>query len=613
MISKRLVLRVSVGIFALALVSFLTVAIAPFMVNGPGLSQQLVNKISEFTGGDVVIKGRIGLASFFSLSIEAEDVEMVGIKKLGPVDSITASRIAARIDWLDLLSGGNPFERLTIETPQVGLAANGQKVFADTPQSALTQMFAALESSPFEDLVIRDGSFNQTEIVVPAPGIKPASNVKLPVDILNARLSRSKNGRRLTARGRVRWNDQVLMFKGRRGRPATLDGMTRTPIDLTVNGAPMNLNFSGDLILKEPLEAVGNFEFSTHDASQLPAWLRLSWSIPNGINRVSASGFLTFSSGNYTLDSAIFSINGYSANGSLTATMNGQCPAIQGSLAFQTLDLDFLLHAAAGKDGGGENTSLVTCLDADMRISADTVSAGSIRAGSGAAGVGLKSGKITADIAELEIFDGISRGNIEIDLSKTEPVFAIRMTAEDVDIRHMTEAIRLVGWLEGKAGVNAELRAKGRKLDDILKSLNGNTKITLTEGGTLGETVRAMLASTEKWTPGGLSPAEVIRPSFKNLRAELAAKDGLVTAKMFDLSEDEMHMSIEGSIDVIRKTLACHLNIKTAAAEAAARGRNGQTDVQTLTMEGPWNSPKFVWNGRHLNFSESNITNSAPF
>jgi len=401
-----------------------------------------------------------------------------------------------------------------------------------------------------------------------------------------------------------------MYFRARRGRKTQgAEGLV-TPLNLEISGLAMNLNFTGSLGLSPEVALKGDLEFTTPEASALPSWLNLGWTLPETVSAVTVAGWLRWSGGLALLEDANMSINGNDADGSISLRTREACPIVEGDLAFRSLDLSDFITPEAVK------APVQACLKADVRISADKLTAGSVRAGPTAAAVNVHNGKITANIAELEVFGGVLRGNLEADFSGHTPVWTVRATGQELDVSRITDSAHMGVWLQGAANANIELRAQGLTVMDAMKSINGQAKINFASGGSLGsETVERLSTITN----GSPALAEIVPSRFLRLRGEFGAVDGMVAARLLEMNGDGSSLAGKGNTDMSNGTIDMHFDIRSAFANASNGGASPSIIAspapgnfsQVLRVQGTWANPEIEINGKPIALNKTNGV--APF
>ncbi|MDX2265087.1 MAG: AsmA-like C-terminal region-containing protein [Hyphomicrobiales bacterium] len=585
--SKPLLRKFFAACTALALMVSLTIAAVPFLVDGSSIKQTLATRLAQFTGGQVALRGRVGLESFLSLTVEAETIEIAGVTKLGPVIGVVADRVTGSIDWWDLLRGDLRFDKVTVEGARIEAKRGGDG------QILLSEAMNALEDAPFETIVAVNSS------VV-------ADGEPTPLKVVSGRLSRSTKGRRLTLRAQLLWKDEPLTVKARRGRKRTTVAGVSAPVDFTVSGLPLNLAFTGEMAFTPAMTLRGDVEFASADVSALPGWLDVAWSLPETLTSMTVEGRLAWSAEKIALDRVAVMLNRNDFSGSLSLRLVDACPVIDGALAFRVLDLTPLAFQRGAP-------TLNPCLKADLSISAENFMAGALSGGATAAAVRIENAKIMANVAEAEMFRGSLRGNFEADLSQSTPVWVVRATGQDLDAGLVAEFAHLDAWVDGQASANVEFKASGRTPREMLQSMTGQAKINFPAGGALGLPIAESLSAVSS---GAVTLADLTPLQFTRLRVDLSAADGALAARAFEMSSDRSTVSGRGSLDLRQGAFDGRMEVRSALADMGALQAvqspdNGAAAVQIVSINGTAQEPRVSLNGQPMTIDKK--SHFAPF
>ncbi len=123
--------------------------------------------------------------------------------------------------------------------------------------------------------------------------------------------------------------------------------------------------------------------------------------------------------------------------------------------------------------------------------------------GRSAATVSLRSGKMLADIAELEIDDGTrGGGQIRIDMSGANPSYDVQAKFESADVGRSVQAVFGHPTVQGRGSITVDLTATGNTGESLLRSLGGKLCVILAEGGRVGLDVNKLAAASEPLPEG---------------------------------------------------------------------------------------------------------------
>jgi hypothetical protein len=334
-------------------------------------------------------------------------------------------------------------------------------------------------------------------------------------------------------------------------------------------------------------------------------WIGVTWPSSLGFKDFRAKGQLEWVNRTITFQDAVVQMDGNEATGTLSVNFSGEHPAIEGTLGFKTLDLT--TYFRSGDDvaqTSGEsllslvstatdlNFPLVKAIDADLRISSDSVVVPGVTIGSSAATISLKGGKMIADIAELEIDDGTrGGGQLRIDMNGPQPSYDIRGKLEDLDIGRAAQAIFGHATIQGRGNAIIEISATGDTGTSLLNSLSGKLSVTMADGGSIGldiDQLSAAVTSPEAqntWTTASTGTMPV-----DHLDARFAVVNGVIRTERVWATAGERAVEAEGAIHLSARMLDLSLVIGDRPAADAAEDARPEPRV-VINMRGPWKEP----------------------
>ena len=183
-----------------------------------------------------------------------------------------------------------------------------------------------------------------------------------------------------------------------------------------MKGDLLEASFEGHLNVAEDLQMSGHVELASPSLRRAARWLGVPVSAADGLNATVVKGQLNWAHRALAVEDAKVVIDGNEAAGALILNLAGERPLIDATLAFDALDLtpyaeaarsqSFLFDRQTAPRGRLFDLSfpLIRYVDADLRISAPkvTLKGYGLSLGRGAATIAVRSGKLLADIAELE-------------------------------------------------------------------------------------------------------------------------------------------------------------------------------------------------------------------
>jgi AsmA protein len=572
-------LRYALAGAAFLLPSIVFAAVLPFLINAQPVRAKLLRELGAWTGADVKLAGAISVKDFFSLSVEARDVEIGGFKGLPSIESMKAEKIVARIAWFNLLSGRFDFDKIKISGAVFRMRVGGLREAG----MLAADLLSSRRETPFDAMLLDD-----SVIALRAGGRKPYRRL----EVKNVLARTAKSGKRLISSASLAWRGQPFRLTAR--TVFATPGTGRNPLRMEFASGLVAGSFDGEAALGSG-EAEGAFSLVTPDLAKAADWLELGVD-PSALGQnASASGGLAISPEEITLTSAEIALAGQTAQTALTLKRGGAMPRLEGVLAFDRLDLTGMFTGEARSANGpaGVPTPVERVMETDLRISAKTLAWNGRQAGSAALVVTSTPERLSVEIAELMFLGGEVRGHVALDSLGRARRAAARLSAEGVDAGEFLGMADQRGWLGGKADVKVEVEAAWddpSKIDDMLTA---RARVNFPEGGQIHFDVpklaRPALTPGSGW--GGVDFANAV---FERLRFDMSFRQGQISFANVVLSAPGFNVNGRGEIDLAAKSLDWGLTLlprdgerESAAADAGA----GTASGSRLSIKGPWAAP----------------------
>jgi AsmA protein len=562
---------------AFLLPSILLTAFLPFLINAQPFRAKLLRELGHWTGGEVKVAGAISVRDFFSLSIEAQNVEIGRFKTAAPIEGIRAQRVVARIAWFNLLSGNFNFDKVKVHRAVVRMRGDGP---ADTVDLLAGVVFGRRDT-PFDAFQL-----DRTLVALRSVPGRPYRRLRVESAIANT----SKSGRQLNASAAVVWKDlpaRVTMRVAFRARSTA-----RLPLRLSLESDLLSAGFNGEAALDGPIDAEGAVTLRAPHLAAAAEWLELDFGPAAIPGAVAASGDLTVSAEQATLTSAEISIAGQAAKTALTLKQGSTLPRLEGVLAFERFDPAPLLDTwAQARDSA---RPLRIPVESDLRISAKTMSWNGIEAGPAALAVTSRAERITAEIAELGFLGGEMRGHLALDVTGKQPRISARLTGESLDAAGFLSLTRQRDWLSGQADVNVEAESAFDHPSDISQNVMARARVNFPEGGQMRLDIPRIAASA-LGESSGWDALDLTSAAFDRLRFDVTLRQGQISFANVVLAAAGRQVNGRGDIDLAARSLDWRLNllptIDQALVPPAASSQEAGASASRLSIKGPWSSP----------------------
>jgi AsmA protein len=425
-------------------------------------------------------------------------------------------------------------------------------------------------------------------------------------------------------------SDGLVAAKGRievRGEPLDID-MTFARQTENAMGAPLRVraalkgdllaaSFEGILTTGEQAQiSAQTAELSISDLRRFAGWLGASWPGGSGLGPFKAKGLLTLDERTVSFEHAEFALDGNPATGALAVKMGRERPSIEGTLAFSTFDIapyaapsrrpalalasDWI---AAIRIPGIASPSFLRDMDADLRLSAGSVTNGSNRLGRGAASLSVKNGVLYGELAELELEQGgRGEGQFTVDATGRDPRYTLLGNLQDIDLETLVGPHLGSAAIDGAGDIRLDLAAAGATGGEIVKSLAGKLSLDMTDGGRVGLDLDALRAAAAAATPvAGWGAVGAGTTAVSELAARLTVARGVLTVEALEATAGARTVTALGTVDIDGSALDLLLSIAPTAGLARALPAGGapgdasdegsNTASGAYKVHGPWSDP----------------------
>jgi AsmA protein len=434
--------------------------------------------------------------------------------------------------------------------------------------------------------------------------IKMSDGSAVVLESLTADVTAKPNGV-VHAVGSFVFRGEKVSFDTTVGTNLDQQGAAR-PITAQITSPLLSASLDGSFMIGDsPRLLSPQAELSIPNVRDAARWLGAGWRPGAGFENFRAKGQLEWVNRTFAFQKASVQMDGNEANGTLSANFSGTRPSLDGTLGLKTLDLSKYFGASVDPNSASDTSllslvstarglefPLIQSVDADLRISSDQVLVPGVTIGRSAATISLKGGKMSADIAEIEIDDGThGGGQVRIDASGAVPSYEIRAKLEALDLGRAARAIFGHPTVQGRGDVTIEIAATGDSGESLLGSLGGKLCVTLNEGGSIGLDVNQLVAAMATPQPMSVWPAASSGAvAIDTLDARFAVANGILRTENVEAMSGDRAMKAEGAINLPTRRLDIELAIGDRAREDAGSDvKPGKREV--IDMRGPWIDP----------------------
>lgn len=486
----------------------------------------------------------------------------------------------------DDIAGMARSRRLIIDRPVIAIDIGARGVARDAVVSRILEpIVARIASLDMQSLTIRNG-------VIKLLSGSDEPDVLSDVDIQITPQRRSA----AAIVGELTYLGQRLKLNLTMTKPAVSSTDNRWPIQGTISGSLLEVRFDGAIGEENGLRATGTVDLSVPRLREIARWIGVGSPRPGNLETMRLKGNLDWTGGAMAFSNATLTLDGNEGVGAITVTREAERTAVEGTLAFKQLDLKpyivpamverTLLAPIFAATQPPAIASLLQSVDADLRISCETLVVPGLATGQGAVAITLKNGKLLADVAELAVEDGVFRGQLVVERVGADPRYGLNGKLEGVEAGRILQRTLGRNPLQGRADVTLSVGTIGDTADELLTGLGGKANLVMREGGRLGLDLRALAQSARRASQRGWQAAGTSMTGFDELALALEVRQGVVHTTIVKARSAAGAISGGGYVDLTGRALEFAVGL--GPTDASGKSPAAQ-DV--LVLSGPWQTP----------------------
>src|SRR5262245_58261817 len=495
-------------------------------------------------------------------------------------------------------AAGTPISRFVLDAPVFNLNSSGlnpnesefESPLAGTLRDAVAPVLVEqLQAMGFDKLTVRQG----TLIVTAADGTAET------IAEIEAELTGRRKGE-VAGHASFALRGQRLGFDGILTQPA--EKSARWPLKLSLKGDLLAATVDGRLDVAHDLQLGGEVELTSPSLRRTARWLGVPMPVTDGLNAVAVKGQINWAGRAVAVENANVTIDGNEATGALVLNLPGERPLIGATLAFQALDLTPYAEAARAQSFLFDRQTatwslfdlsfpLVRHVDADLRISAPKVILKGYGLGRGAATIAVRSGKLLADIAELELFGGKLGAQITANADEIVPHYALRGRVENFEAGSAASLLFGSAALSGRALLTAEIEGAGQTPAEVVRRLSGKVTLAMPEGRRLAMDVKALRTAARANGPPGWAALAKGQTNLELLEARALIRNGVLMTELVQARSGAMGLTASGRVDLAARTLDLNLWMKSSVPTDRPLKLSDMAGAEGVTMRGPWSEP----------------------
>jgi AsmA protein len=277
---------------------------------------------------------------------------------------------------------------------------------------------------------------------------------------------------------------------------------------------------------------------------------------------------------------------------------------IDATLAFSALDLTPYTEAArshaflfdrqaASWSAFDLSFPILRHVDADVRLSAPkvTIKSHGLVLGRGAATIAVRSGKLLADIAELEVHAGKVNAQVTVNSNESLPRYTVRGKIESFDAGSAATALLGSPVITGRSTLSVDLQGVGQTPVELLRRLSGKATFAMADGGRVGLDMKAVKSVAKSTVSPGWGLLAKAQTSIENVEARAVIRNGVLFTEVLQARSGTAGIAASGRVDLAERTLDLRLLTKPGVPTDRPLKPADMAGAESVTVRGSWLEP----------------------
>lgn len=573
-------------------------------------------RVKEATGRDLRIDGDISLSLFPPIAVSVENVGFANAPGATTPEMATIDRLDVALQILPLLSGEIAIDRFILEKPVINLEVDEQ----GRPNWQLETAEAAPAPSGDADGGDAGGAPAVGELrlgeVRLVDGVlnfvNRQSGQEVTVSAIDMELSLPSLSSPFAATGSAVWNGEKIALELDAENPRALMSGETTNVAMKIDSAPVTFSFDGAARSAPAVGLQGALALDVPSIRELAAWTGNPLELPGeGLGPFNVAGQLEMTGAKVALTEAKLKLDEIAGEGQFSVDATGAKPMIKAELTVDQLNVNPYLPpeqespetGQTGQAGGGDgaadapaegwsdepiDVSGLAALNADLAFNAGGIQFKDVKIGQSRLTVVLQDSKLTADLAEMQLYEGSGKGKVVVDGSSGKPTIAADFDLANFQagpfLNDLADFDRILGTTESKVSV----QTTGASQLDLVSNLAGNGAVVFRDGAIKGINIAAMLRNIST-AAIDQSFDEAASTDFAELSGTFTIDKGIVSNKDLSLVAPLVRMTGEGQIPLPPRTVDYVVKPKLVGT---IEGQGGASDLSGVTVpikvSGPW-------------------------
>lgn len=580
----RIILAIIVIISAAAIAALTAL---PYIVSTDAIRIRVAQELSSWTGYTVELRQAPQLKFFPTLRASLNDVILSDYSHSNQ-KVMSVERIDVELSPFDALLGhisfyetqlvrpvfnmGEPvidpqqvLEGLSKSDGRLGIAIRAAKEMISEHVSDVKTRQKI--SQPFGKIVVLDGTMIFR---------KSGSDSDEVLNNINATLNWPQTTQTASVKGNLRWKDEITEFDFSAPQPLQLFAGATSVISASITSKPLELSFNGKANISNEYMFEGALNAKTPDLSRTIYWLGAPPAPGSAyVGALTIASTLSADRRHISLNELILDNENNQAKGAIELIHQSPRPAINGTLAFQHLNFRGLISAfiplpenrstgafydfERGIDDKHDiiDTNFMQLAEVDLRLSAQSASAGPLSMNNVAAAVQVRNGRAIFDIGDAKAFKGNVSASVQIQRDLQGTNAELRFNGSNIDSTDFTKVFSLnSGFIASRGNIALIMKAPLTKWSKLTTNAEGEITINFGNGKLQGFDIDGFIKNANSRRFFALERKANIALSFKSMDLKAGLADGVATLNTAKLETESGTLSLAGIVPFLDRSLA---------------------------------------------------------
>lgn len=571
--------RRAVFIAALICLALLATAVVPWTISSGVIPAAIAKQLRDVSGLNLTAVGRHTIALLPVPRLKFEDIT---IETSEGVPIAQGGQLRGEFRIVPLLIG-------RLELSEVWL--NGSRVnveIDESGRSSLDEVVARLREEAkgkARSTHIRRLGMTGVQIVVH----DRRRNTPVTIHDVNVVANWPRPEAPLAVTGSAVWRGERVDLALNDLRPAALvaGGTSRFTAELGTAGNRVSL--AGEVSNAGQAQVAGRASVEFRSVRDLMRLTGLRLPLGSLMPALAADGEFTADGNGFSCPAIRMTLGADKLDGALSLRLEGDRPAITGTLAADRLDLtDFFTPLAQAWRSAGSWSSepvdlgTVTSGDLDLRLSASSARLGSLRLEDLGAAVLVKQGRIEASLGRATAHRGVVKGRLTLAALGSRTDFRVQGSFDRMDVGALLGDLGQTRWMTGTGQGQVWLEGIGESPADLLRQANGRISVAVKPGELIGVGLGDVLKRVERYPLSASLDWRGGRTLFDQALITLNIAAGVGDVVDGSLTSPSVRALLQGRISLVERLVALRAHVDGAGAPASP------TTGMVFDMTGPW-------------------------